>query len=1219
MKYSLDHVELLKKHKNSLEFKLTLHRQNERGTIIIKTNDSITQNKLIHKKFQIDLKKEVQKLSGGSTDLGKLTFNLKEQLYVLDNNCFVYDIEGKQKEKAIVFKKLPDSKRSVVGIYNTETFSLQLSVIDSDKLIESGNQKCEEFFKTLLTSAQSTPTTQTIQTVLPTQRATLPVPTTQTATAVPTTQLATPPTVQTPTVVLETMPFVNENGESQTENAEEELRGILTTVQRYLALIIGNRTSEFYIEDIKNSINEILEKNELTDKEKSTNLLPKLKNFFKDVIDTKDMKDKDPWKKKKDFEKIFNDVQNSILEQPEVLEANDLKATLTTLFGKNPAVLKGYEEKAKRIGAATYKKSKVAYEHYLPQLKSREKESTQIKKINALDAYKKKIGDFACNSNVEKNISSVEKIDYSTMKLILGSEILMLPEYPDIDTLNQDSPKFISATLGHYMNYLKLNSDVQITLGASVTSKDGQGWFFMQNKNKTFKIFTNDCVLKGNNTLVDKKIEAGKSELMTIRNALSKEFDRVTGNIAIAKKTTAGNLMRSDEDRQRIDLMSQAFLYDDVLIMDPIICLMILYVFPKVKHKTYYLDGKCLFEGCSEQWGTENNNTKDYYMRNAVHFFELNYNVSMDDFGTEEFGKVQLEGEGDVRTMKYKIKWRGDLKTVDINVCPIPGLGWDDGLYRLCGPEGESVKDHYWDMPKQPTKPTVRTEDGGEVYITPGEMDVLKKIKTYHKGQFVESINFKRNPLGYYDKNKNDGNLVWFPAQPNKEEKIQISKRKPSLTFRFVDVLDRESEMSNEITLPVIEQVKEEKEEVEEEEKKVEKEQEVEEKKVEEASPPVDKYAKYLKMQKMGIPLSAVKQKMIKDGISTEEITKFENIKIKGGDIENVTLNLIVPIKDVITKEILMENVPTSTTITALKEMILEKLKSENIMQEYYVWVNRKGYNTRWNEFMISVSQWKEKINYTGYLMSKEVNMNAELKKTYKRNDIVDIVGKGSEDFVDWILKNVPCVIGNRHYTNLLALLQKTREETTGETKGETNEETNLMKERLEKIDSPKIDKILNGTFKKYKDIDDNDTKRWLKGLIESGLWKCDDPDNKNAKFNLEKIRDEARKYVWKTKKWDPQKIEEWAKEMGVDTDQCELLLPSIFSIEKGIVKDAILRNMGGKPSGPTGVYKIDENYKIETTKKFKEWVDKNFSEKKIKWRDVKYKLMRKLVPQKWQ
>jgi hypothetical protein len=1111
MKYSLDHVELLKKHTNSFEFKLTLHRQNERGTIIIKTNDSITQNKLIHKKFQIDLKKELQKLSGGSTDLGKLTFNLKEQLYVIDNNCFVYDIEGKPKEKAIVFKELPDSKRSVVGIYNTETFSLQLSVLDSDKLSDSGKQKCEEFFKTLLTSAQSTPTTQTqsIQTVLPTQRATLPVPT-QTATAVPTTQLATPPTVQTPTVVLETMPFVDENGESQTENAEEELRGILTTVQRYLALIIGNRTSDFYIEDTKNFINEILEKNELTDKEKSTNLLPKLKNFLKDVIDTKDMKKMDPWDRYMTFKDMFNDVQKSI--DPQVLDANDLQATLTTLFGKNPAVLKGYEEKAKRIGAATYKKSKVAYEHYL--LKSREKETTQIKKINALEAYKKKIGDFVCDSNVEKNISSVEKIDYSTMKLILGSNILMLPEYPDIDTLNQDSPKFISATLGHYMNYLKLNSDVvQITLGASVTSEKSQGWFFMQNKNKSFKIFTNDCVLKGNNKLVDEKIEAGKSELMTIRNALSKEFDRVTGNIAIAEKTTAGNLMRSDEDLQRIDLMSQLFLNDDVLIMDPIICLMILHVFPKVKHKTYVLDGKCLYEGCSEQW-KDNNNTKDYYMRNAVHFFELNYNVNMDDYGTQTFGNVQLEGEGDVRTMKYKIKWRGDLKTVNINVCPIPNTEWDDGLYRLCGPNGESVKDHYWDMPKQPTKPIVRTEDS-KVYITPGEMDVLKKIKTYYNDKFVESINFKRNPLGYYDKNKNDGNLVWFPAQPNKEEKIQISKRKPSLTFRFVDVLDRESEMSNEITLPVIEQVEEEKEEVEEEEKKVEKEQEVEEeKKVEEASPPVDKYAKYLKMLKMGIPLPAVKQKMMNDGISTEEITKFENIK--GGDIENVTLNLIVPIKDVITKEILMENVPTSTTITTLKEMILEKLKSESIMQEYSVSVDdRDGYNIQWNEFMISVSQWKEKINYKGDLFGREVDMNAELKKTYKRNDIVGIVGKGSEDFVNWILKNVPCVtIGNRHYTNLQALLQKTREETTGETKGETNEETNLMKEQLEKIDNAKIDKILNGTFKTYKDIGDKDTKKWLKKLIDLGLWKCDDPDSNNAKFKLEKIRDEARKYV---------------------------------------------------------------------------------------------------------
>ena len=43
---------------------------------------------------------------------------------------------------------------------------------------------------------------------------------------------------------------------------------------------------------------------------------------------------------------------------------------------------------------------------------------------------------------------------------------------------------------------------------------------------------------------------------------------------------------------------------------------------------------------CSEQW-TENDNQKEYYVKNALRFYELNYNVDM-NAEDDDFGKLKL-------------------------------------------------------------------------------------------------------------------------------------------------------------------------------------------------------------------------------------------------------------------------------------------------------------------------------------------------------------------------------------------------------------------------------------------------------------------------------------------------------------------------------------------------------------------------------------------------
>ena len=972
--------------------------------------------------------------------------------------------------------------------------------------------------------------------------------------------------------VLSSMPDVNDDGKSSVDNADEALESIITDAKNRLAIIVKNRTSDFYTSKMQDDIRVTLASSADPEKQSGT-LLPYLIKFLDQVGGTKDMRQKDRWEKYISFQEMYITMTSSIPRK--VLDARDLEAKLNDFFGKSPSILGGLQEKAKRIGEAAKAQSARAYD-YFSGLVDRREETDAMEKVDVLKSYKKKVSKF-CDSTSYVEVSSVDKIDYSTMRLQLDNPNMMILK---------EEPEGNPATVGHYVT----SGSAKIVMGARVKHGDTTGWFLQKGSNSTFTLSTDeDCVLSNNVKEAESALDAGKQNLREVRSKLDSEFDRATGGIAIAEKLTAANLMKLKTDLSRIDLRDQKFLRDTEKFKDPIVCLMVLRIFPRSPEQPYFLKGKCLYDGCEEYWVAQDK-TKEYYVRNALRFFELNYNVDMDQYGTSAFGSPRLGGNGDVRTMKYEIVSTGFKEIVDINVCPLPEKSWSDGLYRLCGPSGESVRNHYWDMPAQPSTPSIvstRTEnDYLNITFQPGELDVLNEVRVYHEGSLVKKISLRTNPLGFYD----GKDRKWNPARHNEASEISVQRTRSPLTLRCVDALGRESEDSEPMEVEVSPTVVEDGVQETSQEKVRDAVVEETQTQPEEENP----YAKYLKLKKVGVPLLQIQQKMKADSKSDEFINGFP--LAGGGD---VTLQLVVPLRNMTTTQLDMV-VPTDTAIADLESVILERLKNEGIMQEYHVFINRKGYEEEWKPFMVSAYKWGDDISYE-VDFPRATHVTVGVSKSMTRENVKIIFGEGSDAFVDWILKKVPCVtVGTRHYDILKKLLQ------------EMGVGVGVELEGYGASYQEDIDKILNGEYAEYSSIPKGSAKTWFNGLRKSGVWECNDPEHKKAKFKLSNIRDAVRKYVWETKTPDAEKMAKWALEMEVDVSQCELLLTSIFSIKKGKVDFASLRNMGGVP-GKMGIYVVDENYDENTTSKLKQWL----KSKNLKiWRDVQFALMRKLVPQ---
>lgn len=998
------------------------------------------------------------------------------------------------------------------------------------------------------------------------------------------------------------LPDVDQNGKSSVPDADKKLIQIRDQIDKLLQLIINNRSSQYYIDEIKESIKFELEEN-VNPKDQVDKLKPKIKLFLEQVISTKDMLAKDPWNRYVSFKDLFNNIRLRIPEN--VRQSFELESYLNDLFGKNPSVKTGLEEKSKRIGMISQKESERVFEYF--QKIDRSQELKMLDQIDILTRIQKQFSIY-CDSKDYMNILSVDmkEINYVPMKLVLLS--------PNIIMLENDGG---NATIA---SYIAPTAD-KITINVGAFTNDG--WIVEKNKNKFLVNTSSECVFPANVNRVEKNLNDAKSHLRDVRDTLNLEFNRKFGHVIIANNNiTLANLMRAQDDLSRIDKQNQQFLDDTELIKDPIISLMILNVFPENKKDTYKLKGKCLYDGCEELWQV-NDKTKRYYERNALRFFELNYDVDMNKFGTEAFGKMKLEGDGNVRQMKYM---NLQDQPVNINVCPITGTDWEDGLFRLCGPNQEPVKNHYWDMPIKPQPPTISQiiYDNDQqllLKINVNNNDVLKEIRIYSKQELLHTAIFNFNNLGYYTKD-----LKWVPAQPSKIHEIKIPyPTKSPITIRCVDVFDNESSDSEEIQVDLRDhgspannasdidyewcKAKADTHDNASIESKMKKAT----RKLQEKS---DLSEKYSKMKKMGLPDEVIKHKIKIDYQNdtkkqAELIQKLGLNENKGGGKRNIDITLNVPVivdQTGTMIQIVMEKVDSETTIIDLKAMIIELLKENGIMKEYYIYPDRKGYNSDWKSFMVKIYNWDDEITIKEKhpLSGKEMQINVSMSDNKTRQEIQKLLGDDTLEFVNWLLDGCACVtVGSRHFEGLKDLLEN--KETLDEYKSEYDKD---------------IKKIINGEYTDWRSIPANTPfKDWLSSLGKNGVWECTDPENRRAKFSLKNVRDVVRKIIWETKEWNHDQMVSFANKLTSNKDQVDILLSSIMNFnDKDKIVPASFSRLGGfaQPGrGPFVAYKFPEKFDKTLQDIFKTWMD-NLGTKPKNWQEMKHKLMCMLVPRKF-
>ena len=1045
-------------------------------------------------------------------------------------------------------------------------------------------------------------------------------------------------------VTLASMPKVNKDGVAK-EGAESTLEKIRDEATRRLDRIIGNRSSEYYVTQIDQRIKSVKKRHE-GENEMSKQLRPDLKRFMEQVQDTKDMKDMDAWARKTRFQEMFNSVQDKL---GTVLDAMDLEHILNDLYGKSITVLKGNKEKATRIGKLTSQKSSAVYEYlkkkFMPETKLKGVEAEK-ERLEELKAFKKKVSTF-CNSTNERVVEAnqIQEMNYSETRLhLMKPNVIMLPTEAGDEM--------------HLSNYVKKGDhSIVVTLGASATftteSKDPEsGWVMQrmkvqQGEDKILISTTPECMLSENVSRADNAVTACKDALRKMRDALLLEFDRKTGGIVVAmgsqsKPTYLSNFFRDDDDLARLDLASTLPINDVEVLKDPTVSLVILRVFPANPDDTYSLIGKCLYDGCEEtDWGSGINHVdqamKQYYVRNGLRFFEINYDIDMRAYGTQNFGEMKLEGDGDVRELHYQVTTDVVRK---IHVRRLPEVNdWATGLLRLCGPNGEPVKDHNWEDTEPPSPPTITSAERQAnssviiIHVNVGSNEVLRSIKLVAADDNGEIATFSRtfsgkkitpNPLGHYKLTRTK-ELEWVAPSPNEPLEFQQDGVNATRVYVIaVDRLGRTSQPSNHVTLDGLATDASEKKasdapasETLEPPKALPDldVSETSEKGSEEGALPdlnatQEALEKYRKMRKVGIPLPMINNAIRKDGKDPEVFMPH----LQGGAGETLNVTLEVPLKNGRWENMSME-VPRDMLVSEFDAEILKKLRAEGVMSEYHVFPGKNGYNQKWKSIMVFIYttlEWKGKNPMTQKFTQVLLPNTAQTRKDIQSEIEAQVVKEGTSnedvaDFLTWFLPQVPCVTTERHYEGLKKLLA---------TPSTLSGYKTIYDKDIEKV-------IKNEEYTSYKDIPRTGAfKTWLKGLANKGEWRCDDPDNSKAKFKLESLRTAVGQYMWTSLVPDEDRLKEWAKNLDVDTVQAKLLFNSVLKFGRdgpfkgGTITTLAKRNIGKELKPNQLMVSYMEGYNLNTTEMFNVWLSQNFPQSPPpQWRDVQHRLMEILVP----